>query len=95
MEIVDKRPEALREPKQVGGYMVIKNPTPEVVDLLKMMNDMFRFNEGGINFKMICKPPIHMEWDENDDLYASVGWKITIPDLQITKTLEERIKEIQ
>lgn len=88
-----------RGPKQVGGYLLIKNPTPEVLDLLEQMRQ-FKFNEGGISFKMICK---NGSFDDSiiydkpfgtgTSVYASVGWKLGLVDR--TMTLEERVKEIQ
>ena len=89
MEIKNEPWYTLRGPKKVGGYLIIKNPTPEVEMLLDHMRT-FKFNEGGINFRMICKRGL---FEGEEGVLASVGWKIEIPDR--TSTLEERVKEIQ
>lgn len=91
MEIKKDGLHSLREPKKVGGYLIIKDPTPEVEDLLKAMRD-FKFNEGGISFRMICKPGQRYT-DYDQEIVASVGWKLELVDR--TQTLDERVKEIQ
>lgn len=85
----------LRGPKEVGGFLIIENPTPEVEELLKAMSE-FKFNEGGINFRMICKPAQTFEDFDGrvgEGTFASVGWKLKLVDR--TATLEERVKGIQ
>ena len=91
MEIKTDKSYSLRKPKLHGGYLLIKNPTPEVLDLLEQMRK-FAFTEDGVVFRMICKGPQRFEYEDPGD-YASVGWKIALSDR--TSTIEERVKEIQ
>ena len=88
MEIETRNYAALNEPNQVGNYIIIKQPTPEVVALLKALHS-FRYTDERVSFKLICKGT---EW--NGDPFASIGWKLTFPErLPEDKEVEELLRK--
>lgn len=78
----------LNEPNCVGAYYLIENPTPEVEDLLKKLNE-FRYEDSRVKLRIIAKENC---WDGN--LLASIGWKLTFPEVpQVEKEVEDLLRK--
>ena len=74
-------------PKQFGVYMIIKETTPEIDELLKQLKGL-SYDDPNFSLRLITKAA---NWDGEE--VRSIGWKVTFKDR--TGTLEERVKEIQ